>query len=74
MNYDKSAIGMTTQKRLEASRPQAQASWIVMNQTYATIDTSGYLYNPLAVTVFGYWAWENVADLLPIEYSPVSTP
>lgn len=73
INHSQSAIRMTTQKRVETSRPQAQASWIVMNKTSATIDTTGYLYDPLAVTVFGYWAWENVADLLPIEYSPPDT-
>ncbi|MFQ5771543.1 MAG: hypothetical protein ACE5HX_13475 [bacterium] len=33
------------------------------------MDTSGYLYNPLAVTVYGYWVWERVAELLPFEYS-----
>lgn len=70
MNYDKSAIRMNTQKRIEAIRPQAQSSWLVMNMVPAIIDVSGYLYNPLAVTVYGYWAWENVADLLPVEYTP----
>lgn len=70
LNYDKSAIGMTTQKRLESIRPQAQTSWIGMNKTFATIDTTGYIYDPLALTVYGYWAWESVADLLPFEYVP----
>ncbi len=70
LKYDRSALRMNNQKWSESTRPQAQTSWLVMNKTFATIDTSGYLYDPLALTVYGYWAWENVADLLPIEYSP----
>lgn len=70
LNYDKSALQMTSQKRRESTRPQAQTSWIAMNKSFATIDTTGYLYDPLAVTVYGYWAWQSVADLLPYEYAP----
>jgi len=70
LNYDKSAMHMNTQKRHESLRPHAQTSWIVMNKTFATFDTAGYLYDPLAVTVYGYWGWQSVADLLPYEYSP----
>jgi len=70
LKYDRSALRMNNQKWSESTRPQAQTSWLVMNKTFATIDTSGYLYDPLALTVYGYWAWENVADLLPIEYWP----
>ncbi len=70
LNYDKSALQMTSQKRRESTRPQAQTSWIAMNKSFAIIDTTGYLYDPLAVTVYGYWAWQSVADLLPYEYAP----
>ena len=70
LNYDKSAVGMTNQRLLESTQPQAQTSWIVLNKTPVTIDTTGYLYDPLALTVYGYWAWERVADILPFEYSP----
>ena len=28
----------------------------------------GYVYTPLAVEVFGYWASERIADMLPFEY------
>ncbi|HEX9652932.1 MAG TPA: carboxypeptidase-like regulatory domain-containing protein [bacterium] len=70
LNYDKSALNMTSQKRHESTRPQAQTSWMTMNKTSVIIDTSGYIYDPLAVTVFGYWAWLGVADMLPYEYSP----
>ncbi len=70
LNQDKSAIGMTTQKLRESRLPRAQTSWIVLNKTPVTIDTTGYLYDPLALTVYGYWAWESVADILPFEYSP----
>ena len=51
-------------------RAGAQISWITLNTPSAVVDTTGYLYSPLAVTVYGYWAWERVAEMLPYEYTP----
>ncbi len=50
--------------------PVKQTSWVVMNHVSALLDTSGYLFNPLAIKVYGYWSWEGVAELLPYEFSP----
>lgn len=50
--------------------PKAQTSWIKMNQYFAQVDTSGNVANPFAFTVYGYWAWRRVADMLPFEYRP----
>ncbi|MFQ5708952.1 MAG: carboxypeptidase-like regulatory domain-containing protein [bacterium] len=54
----------------ESLRPREQISWILMNRTYANVDTTGYLFEPLAVKTYGYWAWKRVADMLPLEYRP----
>ncbi len=70
VNYDRSALRLNTRRREEAMRPQAQTSWLAMNKTFAVVDTSGYVYDPMAFTVYGYWAWQGVADLLPMEYRP----
>jgi len=50
--------------------PKAQTSWIKMNHHFAEVDTSGNVANPFAFTVYGYWGWERVADMLPFEYQP----
>ena len=50
--------------------PKAQTSWIKMNNPFAEVDTSGNIANPFAFTVYGYWGWERVADILPFEYHP----
>ncbi len=70
LNYDQTALRLNTRRRQESLRPQAQTSWIVMNKSFVTVDTTGYAYDPLAFTVYGYWAWQGVADLLPLEYVP----
>lgn len=49
---------------------KTQTSWIVLQQQYVAIDTSGHLFDPFAIKTYGYWSWERVAELLPWEYRP----
>ncbi len=42
-----------------------QTSAIVMNQHSVMINTIGQIYNPYALTVYGAWAQERIADKLP---------
>lgn len=35
-----------------------------------TIDERGVLSDPTAVVTYGYWFWERMADMLPLEYEP----
>ncbi len=46
------------------------ASWITLNDGPAEVDPLGHLYNPYAVTTFGLWSRERLADLLPRDYRP----
>ncbi len=36
----------------------------------AIMDANGSLYNPLAVQMDGYWSYEKLASMLPINYRP----
>lgn len=49
-----------------------QVTWIQLNPGYTKIqfDKSGYIYNPLSFYIFGYWGFEKVAEMVPINYQP----
>lgn len=48
-----------------------QESWIMLETNQAVkIDGHGRYANDLAISKFGYWAWERLADMLPYEYEP----
>jgi prepilin-type processing-associated H-X9-DG protein len=47
-----------------------QESWIMLEQDPVKIDRQGRYANDLAISKFGYWAWERLADMLPYEYEP----
>ncbi|MFA0963590.1 carboxypeptidase-like regulatory domain-containing protein [Roseivirga sp. BDSF3-8] len=47
-----------------------QTSWLRLNNLDNPLLYSNGTYDPDAVTVYGYWSWERVAELIPIEYRP----
>lgn len=49
-----------------------QLSWIFMPEgvTEVTFEKSGYLINPLSVVTNGYWGFEKLGDMLPMDYEP----
>jgi len=47
-----------------------QTSYLKLNLPYATILEKGQLKEHFAVTKYGYWSWERVAEYLPFEYKP----
>lgn len=58
----------------EYRAPSDQQSFFKLNTTTILIDTSGHFYNRYGLTVYGYWAWERIADLLPHEYRMEQNP
>lgn len=56
--------------RREHRRPGWQRSYIEMNDAPATVDRHGEILEPYAVTLYGYFAFERIAELLPKEYEP----
>ncbi|MFY0592458.1 carboxypeptidase-like regulatory domain-containing protein [Roseivirga sp.] len=56
--------------KVEKNKPQQ--SWISMLDDNRSIEfePNGYIYNPTAYYSAGYWGFEKVAEMLPIDYRP----
>lgn len=53
------------------SRPHRyQRSWIELTNGPTVVDHTGTVLDPYGVTVYGYFAYERIADDLPKEYRP----
>ncbi len=52
------------------SAAEVQTSEIEMKEKYLLLDRTGYIYNPLGIILLGYWSWEKIAEMLPIDYVP----
>ncbi|SMD38027.1 Secretin and TonB N terminus short domain-containing protein [Reichenbachiella faecimaris] len=55
---------------LGASNSAGQISFIKLNLPSVTINEKGFFNEPFAVTTYGYWSWERVAEYMPFDYSP----
>ncbi len=57
---------------VSASKLGEQVSWIALVEGKESIEfeRTGYLYDPLAFYSQGYWGFEKVADMVPINYKP----
>lgn len=52
-------------------KPQAQKSWLkVQGNTFSVSSRGVVMSNPDKVNTFGYWSWERVGDMLPLDYLP----
>lgn len=47
-----------------------QTSWITMSKPEVTVNVDGLLYDPLAIMTYGYWSFERVGEMLPLDYRP----
>ena len=50
--------------------PKGFQSGILMLEAPAYLDPNGILINPLAVQYSGFWSYEKLANMLPINYRP----
>ncbi len=50
--------------------PGNQRSWMKLNSGPTLVDQTGEVIDPYGVTVYGYFAFERIADELPKEYRP----
>ncbi len=57
---------------LRRGQSERQTSWIQMNGASITVSADGNIREPFPLTVYGYWAWERVADMLPSDYGVAS--
>ncbi len=58
------------QRRIHHDVPGPQTSFIELNEPHVTVDATGEIVEPYGATVFGYFAFERLADLTPQEYRP----
>ncbi len=58
------------QRLPEWSRPGPQRSFMELTSGPTAIDKSGEVIDPYGVRVYGYYAFERVADKVPKEYRP----
>jgi len=47
-----------------------QQSWIRLQKKDALFNIMGYLNDPNSIIVYGYWAFESMAEALPQDYEP----
>lgn len=57
-------------QRVVRGRPKYQTSQLTQEQGPTIVDYKGDTLNPYGVTLYGYWAFERVADDVPKEYRP----
>ncbi|MFC6996679.1 carboxypeptidase-like regulatory domain-containing protein [Rufibacter roseus] len=50
--------------------PTYQTSVLGLTQPYTFLDPSGMIVDPNSHLVEGYWAWEKLAEMLPLDYQP----
>lgn len=55
---------------LQGNLPMGVSSDVEMMEAPAYMDPNGSLYNPLALQMRGYWSYEKMASMLPINYRP----
>lgn len=53
----------------ERGEPGYQVSWITLESDSVIIDARGRYFDTFKIKTSGYWAWERLADMLPLEYS-----
>lgn len=51
---------------------QPQQSWISIMDGFESIEfePNGYIYNPVSFYSAGYWGFEKIAEMIPLDYRP----
>lgn len=47
-----------------------QVSWLALNYETVTIDSRGRIKEWYPTIAYGYWAWQRLADALPLDFEP----
>lgn len=56
--------------RYDDEKEGEQISWLDGRGNPITLNISGYITGPFDVVVYGYWAGQRVAEMLPRDYEP----
>lgn len=70
--YNRERAEANFQRMFDSAAPFAerQISWITMNRLTVLFTTDGHALDSYALKVYGYWAFERIAELLPMDYDP----
>jgi GWxTD domain-containing protein len=68
MSLDPSLINLDPETYRRETEPKNQRSLIALNTYSVIVDSTGLIDNPFGLTIWGYWSWERVADMLPLDY------
>lgn len=68
---EKEEIGFLRQNAFAKPRdPVFQTSVLYLTQPYTFLEPNGMIIDPNSHIVEGYWAWEKLAEMLPLNYQP----
>lgn len=68
ISLDPSLINADPETYRRETEPKNQRSLIALNTYSVIVDSTGLIDNPLGLTIWGYWSWERIADMLPLDY------
>ena len=54
----------------KANRGPYQYSWLISNRSTLLVDQYGNEYGDFSAVRYGYWEWERLCDVLPLDYVP----
>ncbi|WP_192822447.1 carboxypeptidase-like regulatory domain-containing protein [Rufibacter sp. LB8] len=70
---EKEEMSFVNQGPLSQRRaPSFQTSLLTLVEPFTYLDPAGMLLNPYSHLVEGYWAWEKLAEMLPLDYQPLT--
>lgn len=67
---EKEEPGYLSGNMLRQRKPAFQTSVIFLRDDQVFLDQSGSISEPLDLLFEGYWGWEKVGDMLPLDYFP----
>jgi hypothetical protein len=68
---EKEELGFVNQNSFAGRRsPTFQTSLLSLTEPYTFIEPNGMILNPHSHFVEGYWGWEKLAEMLPLDYAP----
>lgn len=53
-----------------SKRQHVQISWMKLEADSVIIDTKGRYCDKFKINTLGYWSWERLADMVPLDYTP----
>jgi hypothetical protein len=61
---------LATQPFAPKRTPSFQTSVLSLLEPYTYLEPNGMILNPYSYLVEGYWGWEKLAEMLPLDYVP----